>query len=256
MVNNVLVDNSMRDTRVLTGRGAALGDKTHVVEVVPLEFRSLMPYYPILLARDPDADQFMFVAICGFEDGENLFLDGDSWSVPYIPANVRRQPFNVIGTEGTNDNGEAMQVPALSIDLDSPRISATEGEKLFDSEGEPTTYLAEMSNMMMGVVNSPSLANLIANSAAVDLFQFSNGIEGPGPFGFQAGVSASSNGDLNYSPMWRIFQVTWMDSENTKVLKTINDINTNKEAGLLEVTLARPMGADHIVNCPFIDPFQ
>ena len=116
----------------------------------------------LAIGPPPDADQFMFVAICGFEDGENLFLDGDSWSVPYIPANVRRQPFNVIGTEGTNDNGEAMQVPALSIDLDSPRISATEGEKLFDSEGEPTTYLAEMSNMMMGVVNSTQRGRQLA----------------------------------------------------------------------------------------------
>ena len=36
---------------------------------------------------------------------------------------------------------------------------------------------------MMGVVNAPTSASLIANSAAVDLFQFRNGIAGSGPYG-------------------------------------------------------------------------
>ena len=29
-----------------------------------------------------------------------------------------------------------------------------------------------------------------------------------------------------------------------------------KEAGLINIGIARPMDSDHIVNCPFIDPFQ
>ena len=36
----------------------------------------------------------------------------------------------------------------------------------------------------MGVVSSPSSSNLITSSAAVDLFQFKNGITGTGPLGF------------------------------------------------------------------------
>ena len=37
---------------------------------------------------------------------------------------------------------------------------------------------------MMGVVSSPTSANLIANSAAVELYQFKNGLTGTGPLGF------------------------------------------------------------------------
>ncbi|GFN40188.1 MAG: conserved hypothetical exported protein [Marine Group I thaumarchaeote] len=109
---------------------------------------------------------------------------------------------------------------------------------------------------MMGVTPVSSSASLIANAAAVDLFQFKNGITGSGPLGFQAGIAASAPGDANYSPMWRIFMIGWEDPESAALLETIDDINAFKGDGLINVNIARPMDADHIVNCPFIDPFQ
>ncbi len=109
---------------------------------------------------------------------------------------------------------------------------------------------------MMGVTPVSSSASLIANSAAVDLFQFRNGITGSGPLGFQAGIAASAPGDANYSPMWRIFIIGWEDPDNASLLETMNDINAFKQDGLISVGIARPMDSDHIVNCPFIDPFQ
>jgi hypothetical protein len=108
----------------------------------------------------------------------------------------------------------------------------------------------------MGVVSSPSSASLIAHSGAVDLFQFKNGIAGSGPLGFQPGIAAAGLGDKNYSPMWRIYLVEWNDSENAKILETKSDIDSFREANLLSVSIARPTNSDHIVNCPFIDPFQ
>jgi len=109
---------------------------------------------------------------------------------------------------------------------------------------------------MMGVTPVSSSASLIANAAAVDLFQFKNGIIGSGPLGFQAGIAASAPGDANYSPMWRIFMIGWEDPGSASLLETIDDINALKGDGLINVNIARPMDSDHIVNCPFIDPFQ
>jgi hypothetical protein len=109
---------------------------------------------------------------------------------------------------------------------------------------------------MMGVVSSPTSASLIANSAAVDLYQFKNGLTGTGPLGFQPGIAAGAPGDANYSPMWRIFMIGWDTPENAQVLETIDDMNAYKKAGLIDIGIARPMDSDHIVNCPFIDPFQ
>ncbi len=109
---------------------------------------------------------------------------------------------------------------------------------------------------MMGVVNAPTSASLIANSAAVDLFQFGNGIIGSGPMGFQPGIAAGAPGDANYSPMWRIFVIGWENPDNASILENKADIDAYQKAGLISVGLARPMDSDHIVNCPFIDPFQ
>jgi len=108
----------------------------------------------------------------------------------------------------------------------------------------------------MGVTPVTSSASLIANSAAVDLFQFNSGITGSGPLGFQAGIAASAPGDANYSPMWRIFMIGWEDPANASLLETLGDINAFRDEGLITVNIARPMDSDHIVNCPFIDPFQ
>ena len=41
-----------------------------------------------------------------------------------------------------------------------------------------------------------------------------------------------------------------------QILETIDDMNAYREAGLIDIGIARPMDSDHIVNCPFIDPFQ
>ena len=108
----------------------------------------------------------------------------------------------------------------------------------------------------MGVVSSPSSANLIINSGAVDLFQFKNGIKGSGPLGFQSGIAGASQYDENYSPMWRIYLVEWNDEESAKILETKSDIDSFRTDDLLSVSIARPTNSDHIVNCPFIDPFQ
>jgi hypothetical protein len=108
----------------------------------------------------------------------------------------------------------------------------------------------------MGVVSSPSSANLIAHSGAVDLFQFKNGIVGSGPLGFQPGIAGASLGDVNYSPMWRIYLVEWNDAKSAKILETRSDIDAFHADDMLSVSIARPINSDHIVNCPFIDPFQ
>jgi len=109
---------------------------------------------------------------------------------------------------------------------------------------------------IMGVVDAPTSANLITSPVAVDLFQFMDGIKGSGPLGFQPGIAAAIPGDENYSPMWRIFLISWIEPKNASVLETKSDIDHFQSDGLISVTLARPMNSEHIVNSPFIDPFQ
>jgi hypothetical protein len=112
-----------------------------------------------------------------------------------------------------------------------------------------TDATPEMPAMMMGVVYAPKTENLAVTAAAVDLFQFGNGIIGSGPMGFQAGIGGANPGDANYSPMWRISFINWNDPGQAKVLETLQDITKVKD----KITVEAAMDGKHIVNCPFIE---
>jgi hypothetical protein len=148
------------------------------------------------------------------------------------------------------------------LDINTDKMTVTfVAHRGWGPDGKTIYYIVtdatpEMPAAMMGVASSPTSAALIANSAAVDLFQFMNGVKGTGPLGFQPGIAAAAPGDSNYSPMWRIYAIGWKDPNSASVLETTDDISAYKKAGMIDVNLARPMDKDHIVNCPFIDPFQ
>jgi len=109
---------------------------------------------------------------------------------------------------------------------------------------------------MMGVAYAPSSAELVANSTVPVLYQFKNGLAGSGQLGFQPGIAASAPGDGDYSPVWRIFIAEWNSEEDAVLLETVDDIDSARADGLVTVSAARPLGGDHVVNCPLIDPLQ
>jgi hypothetical protein len=115
-----------------------------------------------------------------------------------------------------------------------------------------TDAVPEMPANMMGVPFVAADDNLVGTPVAVDLFQFTNGINGTGPMGFQAGIGAANPDDPSkYSPMWRIGFIEWKDPLQARVLENQNDINIMLEKGL--ITLTPAMEGRHIVNCPFFD---
>ncbi len=107
---------------------------------------------------------------------------------------------------------------------------------------------------MMGVTFVPNYEkdSVLQSPIAVDLFQFSNGINGSGPMGFQAGIGAAGPSDANYSPIWKISFIEWNDPQNAMLLETMHDINTVQSEGLVNVNPA--MEGKHLVNCPFFEP--
>ena len=114
-----------------------------------------------------------------------------------------------------------------------------------------TDATPEMPANMMGVSHVPANEQLVGTSVAPGLFQFTNGINGSGPMGFQAGIGQTAPGDQNYSPMWFISFIEWNDPSQARVLETVNDVAAMQQAGLITVTPA--MGGMHVVNCPFFD---
>ena len=44
--------------------------------------------------------------------------------------------------------------------------------------------------------------------------------------------------------------------DSAKLLETKSDIDSFRDDNMISVSIARPTNSDHIVNCPFVDPFQ
>ncbi len=157
MTNLVLVDKKLRGTRIITSHGAQYGDNLHVAEVVPTEFSQLSAFYPILLSGEGDSRGYKLVSIFGFEAGENLFLENDSWDAGYIPLTFRRQPFSLRSQKLKEEDGTTSNVPILAIDLDSPRVSTEAGEPMFTEDGEVTEWFKGMNQLIAHVLQSSNL---------------------------------------------------------------------------------------------------
>ena len=126
--------------RVITERGAAYGDNLMYAMTFPLEFRNIESSYPIFFAKDGESGQFYPLALFGFQRDENLYLNGSHWDATYMPMMVERNPF-LIGFQQSPDVENGEKRPVVSINVESPRVSETEGEALFTDSGEPSEYL-------------------------------------------------------------------------------------------------------------------
>jgi len=135
MSNHAIIDSNLhRDLRIRTGASAELGDASMACLTVPSEFRRIQNEFPILFRRDLERGNFSALALFGFENSENLFLENGRWDARYRPLALFIQPF-LIGKVG--DEAE------LHVDLDHPRIAGgnDEGVRAFDDGGQPTAYL-------------------------------------------------------------------------------------------------------------------
>jgi hypothetical protein len=143
MANHVLLDSRTHaELRVRTDRGAELGDGVMSCLAVPAEFRSLQNEYPILFRLNLERDSYGAVALLGFETGENLYLQDGRWDARYLPLALDIQPFLIGMAEA---GAETKQV---HVDLDSARVTAGEGLRVFDEHGRATPYLEEIAEKL------------------------------------------------------------------------------------------------------------
>jgi hypothetical protein len=144
MAKHVLLNNvEHADLRIVTTRSAAYGDDVMYAITFPWEFRNLQAHYPIVFRKRPDTGEFQPIALFGFEPRENLFLTAGGWDAAYVPLTVERQPF-LIGMQASQDGPQ----PVVHIDMDSPRISRTEGEAVFLAHGGISKFLDRINSVL------------------------------------------------------------------------------------------------------------
>jgi hypothetical protein len=173
LLNNV----DHKELRVITKRGAAYGDNVMFSLAIPAEFRSLQMHYPIVFRKSDDGASFESIALFGFQEGENLFLNANAWDATDVPLAIERQPF-LIGV-----NGEELLV---HVDLDSPRVSRSEGEPVFLTHGGNTEYLERINSVLLalhqGLQSMPSFIAALLEHELIESFvldiELSDGSEG------------------------------------------------------------------------------
>ncbi|NYT40704.1 SapC family protein [Sphingomonas sp. R-74633] len=144
MPRPVALDNvAHADLRVALRHGAAHGDAVNQALIFPTEFAEAQREFAILFRRDPK-EGLQAVALLGLDRDENLFLDGDRWTSRHIPLILQRGPFLI----GLNPEGGA---PTIQIDLDDPRVGATDGEPLFLPHGGQTRYLDHVGKLLAAI---------------------------------------------------------------------------------------------------------
>lgn len=114
--------------------GLKFSAKTNSVLLAGIEFPEACKHFPIVFAKVA-GEQVLPIALLGFRDVENLFVDaGGRWKGEYVPAYIRRYPFVLA-------KGGAGQELTVCIDESYPGFGADEGQPLFSAKGESTDYL-------------------------------------------------------------------------------------------------------------------
>jgi hypothetical protein len=124
-----------------------------------------------------------------------------------------------------------------------------EGNEIYfvHTEASDAGVAEKLTNMMQSpVVFVPSLANVPAGSLA-NVYVFTNGIEGAGPFGFQSDVFDNPPGSEGYTPLRRLNVVAWADEANARELKSVTDVLDAEARD--ELSIEQP---GVVINMPFV----
>lgn len=130
----VLLDREVhRKRRVAASQNFGFARKVNALYLAGVEFAEACKEYAIVFTRAANR-KVVPVAMLGLRNRENLFVDDqDHWAGTYVPALVRRYPF--VLAEMADQN------MAVCIDEAYAGLGDTEGEALFDAEGNNTPFL-------------------------------------------------------------------------------------------------------------------
>jgi len=124
-----------------------------------------------------------------------------------------------------------------------------EGKEIYfvHTEASDAGVAEKLTNMMKSpVMLVPSLANMPAESLA-NVYVFTNGVEGSGPFGFQADVFDNPPGSNGYSPLRRLNVITWAEGISAREVKSVTEV-MEAEAND-ELAIEQP---GVVINMPFV----
>jgi SapC len=113
----------------------------NAVFVASVEFGDACCEYPLVFVdagKDESNGQQLVapIAVLGLTDKQNLFAEGGQWRAVYLPALLRAYPFGI----ARQDEERVLVV----VDRSYEGWSSSEGQALFDEQGQPSALLSGM----------------------------------------------------------------------------------------------------------------
>ena len=134
-----VLDREQHKSLRLKAADARFAAKNQAVPLLVGEFPEACLEYPIVFTKGQDG-RWLALALTGLQNSVNAFVDAKGqWNARYLPASVRRYPF--ILAEGADNQ------LSLAADLAAPQLG-TEGEALFNEQGEPTDVAKNVMQML------------------------------------------------------------------------------------------------------------
>jgi hypothetical protein len=124
-----------------------------------------------------------------------------------------------------------------------------EGKEIYfvHTEASDPGVSETLTNMMKSpVMHVPSLAN-VPDELLANVYVFTNGVEGSGPFGFQADVFDNPPGTPGYTPLRRLNVITWAEGITAREITSAADVLAAEAAG--ELSIEQP---GVVINMPFV----
>ena len=107
----------------------------HLVPIVIQDFFTLAAEFPLVFVKIGKTDEFIPVAMMGLREGQNLYCQTEQWQAGVIPVSFGNAPFTIARVD------EKTEQLIVLLDEESPLLSETTGESLFDEKGERSAYL-------------------------------------------------------------------------------------------------------------------
>ncbi|MFM1895289.1 MAG: hypothetical protein RLZZ385_363 [Pseudomonadota bacterium] len=108
----------------------------HLIPIVAQDFFALAAEFPLVFVHNNDSGEFIPVAVMGLKEGQNLYCQTPQYPAQVVPISFNNYPFSVVRT-GPEEDSQLM----VLIDEESPQLSETTGQALFNDKGERSDYL-------------------------------------------------------------------------------------------------------------------
>lgn len=106
--------------------------------------------FPVVLARNPNDQRLVLMAMLGLKGGENSYFGEQFWESTYVPLAIQRHPFIV----GLDERAAETTQLATCLEIDSACLNEKEGLPLFNADGTESEVLVHANQLLRNMFES------------------------------------------------------------------------------------------------------